>query len=88
MSRGAQVHIDQTAIPAFLLGQEAAKRKVKAYVRITAPYYQTSLEKTTHDEGDVLKPSDPVGTWYHEALRILANFKEYDLPCNGYRMPS
>jgi len=79
VSRAAEVHIDQTAIPAFLLGQEATKRKVKAYVRITAPYYQTSLDKTAHDESDQLKPSDPAGTWYHEALRILANFKDLNL---------
>ncbi|GJJ11992.1 hypothetical protein Clacol_006230 [Clathrus columnatus] len=73
------LHIEQTATPAFFIGREAAKRGVKAYVRITPPYYQTALEKTAHQESDVIKPSEPVGTWYHEALRILANFPDLNL---------
>lgn len=77
VSRPVDMHIEQTALPAYLIGQEANKRKVKAYVRHTTPYYQTSLDKTAHSETDMIKPSDPVGTWYHEALRILANFEEY-----------
>ncbi|KAF8522110.1 NAD-P-binding protein [Hysterangium stoloniferum] len=79
IARAVELHIEQTAIPAFLIGQEAQRRKVRAYVRITQPYYQTSLEKTAHPESDVIKPSDPVGTWYHEALRILANFQDLNL---------
>lgn len=76
ISRPVDMHIEQTALPAYLIGREASQRKVKAYVRLTAPFYQTSLEKMAHSESDVIKPSDPVGTWYHEALRILANFNE------------
>lgn len=79
IARAVEMHIEQTAVPAYLLGREASKRKVKAYVRITAPYYQTSLDKTAHDESDVIKPSDPIGTWYHEALRILASFEDLNL---------
>ncbi|KAF8580694.1 hypothetical protein K439DRAFT_1648132 [Ramaria rubella] len=79
ISRPADMHIEQTALPAYLLGREASKRNVKAYVRITTPFYQTSLDKTVHDESEVIKPVDPVGTWYHEALRILANFQDLNL---------
>lgn len=77
ISRPVDIHIKQTALPAYLIGREAHNRNVKAYVRLTAPFYQSSIEKTAHPESDVLKPTDPVGTWYHEALRILANFEKY-----------
>lgn len=70
------LHIEQTAVPAFLIGKEASARKVKAYVRVTPPHYQTSLEKVAHKESETIKPSDPAGVWYHEALRILASFSE------------
>lgn len=70
------LHIEQTAFPAFLIGKEASARKVKAYIRVTPPYYETSLEKVAHKECDTIKPSDPAGVWYHEALRILASFSE------------
>ncbi|KIJ37720.1 hypothetical protein M422DRAFT_211199, partial [Sphaerobolus stellatus SS14] len=74
-----ELHIEGTAVPAFLIGREASKRKVKAYVRVTPPYYDTSLDKSTaHDETENVKPTDPIGTWYHESLRILANIE--DLP--------
>lgn len=79
VSRPAELQIGHTAVPAYLLGKEASKRKLKAYIRVTQPYYQTSLEKTAHEEGEVLKPTEPCGTWYHEALRILANFEELPL---------
>lgn len=71
-----ELHIEQTASPAFFIGREAARRNVKAYVRLTPPFYQTTLEKVAHKEDEVIKPSDTAGTWYHEALRILANFPE------------
>ena len=76
MGRAVELHCEGTAIPAYLLGREASKRKVKAYVRVTPPYYDTSVEKTAHDEKDTLKPTEPIGTWYHEALRLLASFEE------------
>ena len=87
VSRPVDMHIKQTALPAYLIGQEADKRKVKAYVRFTAPFYQSSVDKTVPSESEALKPTDPAGTWYHEALRILANFEEYflvsGLSCNN-----
>jgi hypothetical protein len=79
ISRPADMHIKQTALPAYLIGREANTRKVKSYVRFTTPYYETSLEKTAHTESESLKPSNASGTWYHEALRILADFEEYFL---------
>ncbi|KAG8697293.1 hypothetical protein FRC09_007963 [Ceratobasidium sp. 395] len=70
------VQIDFTAMLAHSIGMEAARRKVKAYVRLTHPFYDTSVEKSVHDEKDKLKPLGTRGTWWHETLRILASIKE------------
>jgi hypothetical protein len=53
------------------VGTEAAKRGVKAYVRLTHPFY-TVPEKGAHDEKEDLKPEDTTGVWWHESLRALA----------------
>lgn len=53
-----------------LIGLEAAKRGVKAYVRLQLPMYECS-EKGAHEEKDDVKPNGVVGTWWHEALRML-----------------
>lgn len=53
------------------IGLEAAKRNVKAYVRLCHPFYDIS-EKGVHDEKDDLKPEDVTGHWWHETNRTLA----------------
>ncbi|KAB5594850.1 NAD-dependent epimerase/dehydratase family protein [Ceratobasidium theobromae] len=73
------VQIDFTAMIAHLIGTEAARRGVKAYVRLTHPFYETSVEKTVHDEKDKLKPLGVRGTWWHETLRVLASIKDLNL---------
>ena len=65
-----QIIINTTCDVTRLLGLEAAKRGVKAYVRIQQPFYEGS-KKGGHDESDDLKPAGVLGTWWHEALRIL-----------------
>lgn len=54
-----------------LIGQEAARRNVKAYVRIQPPFYECN-EKGEHDEKANVKPDDVLGIWWHESLRALA----------------
>ena len=78
-----QIQISTTCNVARMLGTEAAKRKVKAYVRLQLPFYETST-KGPFDEKQDPKPSGTAGTWWHETLRILANIEEYVtllLPC-------
>lgn len=70
-----QIQISTTCNVARILGEEAAKRKVKAYVRLQLPFYETS-NKGPWDEKQNPKPSGTVGTWWHETLRILANMEE------------
>lgn len=55
---------------ARLIGEEAARRNVKAYVRLQQPWYECS-EKGLHDEKEDVKPHGIIGTWWHESLRIL-----------------
>jgi len=57
------------------LGVEAAKRKVKAYVRVQQPFYETSA-KHAASEADDVKPAEAMGVWWHESLRFLASIKE------------
>ncbi|CAE6432678.1 unnamed protein product [Rhizoctonia solani] len=73
------VQIDFTATIAHLIGTEAARRKVKAYVRLTLPFYDTSPEKVIHEEKDKIKPLGVRGTWWHETLRILASIEGLNL---------
>jgi len=54
---------------------EAAKRKVKAYVRIQHPFYETP-SKGVYDEKEDIKPSGTLGMWWHETLRALASIEE------------
>jgi len=71
--------IDQTALIVHSLGQEAARRKVKAYVRLQPPFYDSTSDKTPHTEKDQLKPQGSRGIWWHEALRMLASVKDLNL---------
>ncbi|KAF8321445.1 uncharacterized protein EI90DRAFT_3147090 [Cantharellus anzutake] len=82
-------HLQQTAKVAQLLGQEAAKRKVGAYVRITHPFYHTSTSDKPSKEKDRakgltkehegVKPASVRGYWWHEALRALAAIQGLNL---------
>lgn len=58
-----------------MIGMEAAKRKIKAYVRIQLPFYETS-SKGSHEEKEDVKPDGTIGIWWHESLRMLAAIEE------------
>jgi len=62
--------MNHTCNVARLIGEEAARRNVKAYVRLQQPWYECS-EKGLHDEKEDVKPHGVIGTWWHESLRIL-----------------
>ncbi|KAL5511744.1 hypothetical protein ACEPAH_4962 [Sanghuangporus vaninii] len=76
--RSDVIQIGQTLNIARLLGEEAARRDVKAYVRVTQSFYETP-EKGTHDEKESIKPSGIRGVWWHETLRVLANIENLNL---------
>jgi hypothetical protein len=65
-----KVQINHTCNVARLIGEEAARRNVKAYVRLQQPWYETP-DRGTHDEKEEVKPHGVIGTWWHESLRIL-----------------
>ncbi|KAJ7349273.1 hypothetical protein DFH08DRAFT_140209 [Mycena albidolilacea] len=73
--RTDMIQIDRTCQVARLIGLEAAKRKVKAYVRLQHPFYETST-KGSHDEKEDIKPLGVAGTWWHETLRMLAAIED------------
>ncbi|KIK63702.1 hypothetical protein GYMLUDRAFT_40767 [Collybiopsis luxurians FD-317 M1] len=76
--RTEMIQIKTTCNVARMLGEEAAKRKVKAYVRVTLPFYETS-SKGSHDEKDDPKPDGTIGIWWHETLRMLAAIENLNL---------
>ncbi|PAV23540.1 nad dependent epimerase dehydratase family [Pyrrhoderma noxium] len=76
--RSDMIQINQTVNIATLVGKEAAKRGVKAYVRVTQPFYETP-EKGAHDEKESIKPSGMRGVWWHETLRALADIDGLNL---------
>lgn len=76
--RPEKVQITNTFGIARLLGLEAARRKVKAYVRVQHPYYECK-EKGKHDEKEDVKPDGVCGTWWHETLRMLASIEDLNL---------
>jgi hypothetical protein len=65
-----QVQITQTFNVARFIALEAAKRNVKAYVRLQHPFYTS--DKKPVEEKDDLKPEGVNGTWWHESLRAIA----------------
>ncbi|KAG5650371.1 hypothetical protein H0H81_012458 [Sphagnurus paluster] len=74
------IQINTTCKVARMIGLEAAKRKIKAYVRVQQPFYQTpSSTKATHDESEDLTPVDTLGIWWHETLRMLAAIEDLNL---------
>ncbi|GJE86959.1 nucleoside-diphosphate-sugar epimerase-like protein [Phanerochaete sordida] len=76
--RPEQVQIKTTFNVARLVGLEAAKRKVQAYVRLQHPFYECK-EKGSHDEKEDVKPDGVLGTWWHETLRMLASIEDLNL---------
>jgi len=71
----SKIQINATANVALMIGTEAAKRDVKAYVRLQLPFYDTGKKIAT--EKDDVKPFDgPIGVWWHEALRMLAGIEK------------
>jgi hypothetical protein len=76
--RTEMIQIRTTCNVAKLIGLEAAKRKVKAYIRIQLPFYETST-KGTHDEKEDVKPDGTIGIWWHETLRMLASIQDLNL---------
>jgi len=75
--RPAEVQVSHTCNVARLIGTEAAKRKVKAYIRLQHPFY--SSDKHPTQEKDDIKPEGTYGTWWHETLRILGAIKDLNL---------
>jgi len=71
--RTEMIQITTTFAITRMLGLEAAKRKVKAYVKIQHPFFDTSSEK------DDIKPTGSLGTWWHESMRALASIEELNL---------
>ncbi|KAI0273821.1 NAD-P-binding protein [Gloeopeniophorella convolvens] len=76
--RADAVQINHTCHIARLVGEEAARRNVKAYVRLQQPWYETS-DKGSHDEKEDVKPQGVIGTWWHETLRILGAIEGLNL---------
>ncbi|KAH9001467.1 NAD-P-binding protein [Lactarius akahatsu] len=72
------VQIKHTCNIARLIGEEAARRNVKAYVRLQQPWYESS-DKGSHSEQEDVKPYGVIGTWWHESLRILGAIEELNL---------
>ncbi|TDL27254.1 hypothetical protein BD410DRAFT_410300 [Rickenella mellea] len=76
--RPEMIHIQQTVTISRLIGLEAARRKVAAYVRLQLPFFETS-EKGSHDEKENLKPLGTQGVWWQENLRVLAAIEGLNL---------
>ncbi|KAI0306760.1 NAD-P-binding protein [Multifurca ochricompacta] len=76
--RPEKVQINHTCNVARLIGEEAARRNVKAYVRLQQPWYE-SPDKGLHDEQEDVKPYGVIGTWWHESLRILGAIEGLNL---------
>lgn len=62
-------------------GLAAVKSRIKAYVRLTHPFYHTHLEGEVNGEGDPVVPDGSRGYWWHESLRALASIPEWVLRC-------
>ncbi|KAG5716281.1 hypothetical protein E4T56_gene10602 [Termitomyces sp. T112] len=78
--RTEMIQINTTLNISRLIGLEAAKHKVKAFVRIQLPFYDTgSSSKSQHTEKDDIKPVNTIGIWWHETLRVLAAIEGLNL---------
>ncbi|KAH7921728.1 hypothetical protein BV22DRAFT_1107017 [Leucogyrophana mollusca] len=76
--RGEGIAIQMTFLVAKIIANEAARRKVKAYVRLQQPVYE-SPEKGLHDEKEDVKPVRPLDIWWHETSRMLASIQDLNL---------
>ncbi|KAL4074666.1 NAD binding domain of 6-phosphogluconate dehydrogenase-domain-containing protein [Scleroderma yunnanense] len=76
--RGEVIAIKTTFTAARNISLEAAKRNVKAYVRLQQPVYDTS-DKGSVDEKEDVKPVRAVDIWWHETLRMLASTENLNL---------
>ncbi|PPQ64027.1 hypothetical protein CVT24_009401 [Panaeolus cyanescens] len=76
--RNEVIQISTTFGTAKLLGQEAARRKVKAYVRISQPFYETSGKQPATEKDDI-KPAETLGIWWHETQRLLGSIQDLNL---------
>jgi len=76
--RPEKVQINHTCNVTRLIGEEAARRNVKAYVRLQQPWYE-SPDRGPHDEQEDAKPYGVIGTWWHESLRILGAIESLNL---------
>ncbi|KAI0811244.1 hypothetical protein BC629DRAFT_1732276 [Irpex lacteus] len=63
--RTEQIQINTTFNIARLLGLEASKRKVKAYVRLMHPFYECK-ERAKPDDPKAVKADGVLGVWWHE----------------------
>jgi len=77
--RTEMIQINTTCKVARLIGLEAANRKVKAYVRVQHPFYDTSTSKGSHSEKEDIRPIETTGIWWHETLRMLAAIHDLNL---------
>lgn len=57
-------------------GQEAIRAGVKAYVRVTHPFYKLPLVDGHASEQEDVTPDGTRGYWWHESLRALAAMPE------------
>ncbi|KAI0316784.1 NAD-P-binding protein [Amylostereum chailletii] len=78
IDRPEQIQINHTANVARIIGLEAARRKVKAYVRMQQPLYECP-DKGPRDEKEDYKPLTSSGIWWHEALRMLGAIEGLNL---------
>ncbi|KIK98834.1 hypothetical protein PAXRUDRAFT_823446 [Paxillus rubicundulus Ve08.2h10] len=76
--RGEFIAIKMTFTVSRTIAMEAAKRKVKAYIRLQQPVYESS-DKGSHDEKEDVKPIRPLDVWWHETLRMLASIEGLNL---------
>ncbi|KIK24983.1 hypothetical protein PISMIDRAFT_23032 [Pisolithus microcarpus 441] len=68
--RGEVIAIKMTFTVARNIALEAAKRNVKAYVRLQQPVYETP-DKGPFDEKEDVKPVKTLDIWWHETLRMV-----------------
>lgn len=76
--RGEVIAIETTFTVARNIALEAAKRNVKAYVRLQQPVYDTSDNGAVDEKEDVI-PVRAVDIWWHETLRMLASIENLNL---------
>ncbi|KAI5983788.1 hypothetical protein EDD15DRAFT_2313639 [Pisolithus albus] len=76
--RGEVIAIKMTFTVSRNIALEAAKRNVKAYVRLQQPVYETP-DKGPLDEKEDVKPVKTLDIWWHETLRMLASIENLNL---------